>query len=275
MHRSIPRLVAAGLASTCVLTVPLVGAAAGAQPAPPSAPCGSLGPPLCAAIDQFEAAVAPLQPIFALGAPFMEALGGGLHDLQTTLEQVSAGPVDALDAQGLAERIGGLLGVASSVDQPLATLLGVSPLGPLVDALEQLQAALVGGPAASSVTAAGAAPSASSPVVLPKVGFGGTPSSAAGAGGTVPSVPEGLALELPDLPLPDFGARAGKESMDRSSGVARAADLDLPELPVVEGFPVTDETSDAAALAAVMAASGVLLTTGLLAGRVRTGRRPG
>lgn len=252
-----------GLAAGLVLVpvaVPL--ASAQTEPLPPAAAaCGSLGPPLCGLIDQFENALAPLEPLFALGLPVLSELGNSLHQLQSTLEQVAAGgPLDGLqDAVG---QLGGILSVVGGVTKPLLAPLDAAGLGGLLSVLGNLQSALDAQLAAGPSVAA----AASTPVNLP--GSVVVPSTSKGAGSStfpsIPAVPEGEVLELPDLALPDFGATVADAVELASAATPARSAVDRPD---------PDTTNDAGTAAAAVAVGGVLLTAGLLTSRTRAARR--
>lgn len=258
----------AGLVAGLVL-VPIATplAAAQTQPLPPpAAPCGSLGPPLCGLIDEFEQAMAPLEPLFAVGLPVLGELGSSLHQLQSTLEQLAAG-TPAADVEDLVAQLRGVFTVIGGVAQPVLAPLQALGLGGLLSVITELQGALdaqlaSGGPADAAATTSTPV-SVPGSVVLPSSSFVGR---VGGVGApTIPAVPQGQALELPDLSLPDFGA-----TVDEAIELAAAA---TPDLPTVEPTSPLNNTNVAAAAAAAVLVGGVVLTAGLLMSRTRTARR--
>lgn len=263
MHRRSPRSVVVAAVAACVLTLTLGAPVAAAADPPAQAPCGSLGPPVCDLLQGVKVALAPLEPVLAMGGPLSDALGAAVHTLQATIEQAVGDP-EAVNAQDLAKQVGALLDQLSIVPAPVAATLSTLGLGGLFSILGELQSALAI-QSSTPVEAAGSEVGTPTPVPQPT---GLLARAAAQAGVAVPAVPVGAPLDLPDLALPDFGSAV---TPSRSLGTpASTRGADGPSHVAAVSLRGSD---DAAAVAAAMAIAGVLLSVGLLAGRVRSGRR--
>jgi hypothetical protein len=264
MRRLSPRTFLAGAAVLCVTTVPIVTPVVAAADTPPvQAPCGSLGPPICQYAQLLKAALAPLEPLFAMGIPITDSLGATVHGLQATLEQVIGDP-EAVNAQQLAQQVGDLLDQLPLASGPVGTLLSGLGLDGLTSLLTDLQSALAAQAAmdsgAATVAAAGTPTSVATPAGL-------LPRAAAQTGVAVPNVATGEELVLPDLGLPDVGGIVADSARLASSSLADRTDASAAALPNL------DTSDDAAAVAAALALSGALMTGGLLASRARQRRR--
>jgi hypothetical protein len=241
------------------VTIPVFAPPAVAAP-PAQAACGSLGPPVCDLLVTVKAVLAPLEPVFAMGIPITDALGATVHAIQSTIEQVIGDP-EAVNAQDLAQQIGDLLDQLAGVPEPVAATLSLLGLGGLRTALTDLQAALESQASAAAPSAPVAAATGASPTSVPVPSA--TPRRSGSKATTVPVVPEGAALDLPDLGLPVFGAPANRPARS-------AAATATPERPLE--LPTNFRGDDTGAIAAGIGISGLFLTAGLLASRSRRRR---
>ena len=108
VNRPSPRVLVLGALVASLMALPFGGPSAAAAEPFPVAPCGSLGPPVCDLLQVVQAALAPLEPVLAMGGALTDSLGATIHGLQATVEQAIGDP-EAVNAQDLAEQVGDLL----------------------------------------------------------------------------------------------------------------------------------------------------------------------
>jgi hypothetical protein len=263
MRRLFSRTVVAGAVAISLTLVPVAVPPAAAADPPAQAPCGSLGPPFCEYAQVLKQVLAPLEPVFAMGIPITDSLGAAVHSLQATLEQLIGDP-EAVNFQDLAGQVGDVLDQLSGAPEPVATTLSLLGLTGLTSVLTDLQSALLAR-ASTQATATAVTAAATASSEPPSAGLLGR--AALASGPPAPAAPSGAPLDIPALGVPELGrGDAG------GAGLAAAASTPEPDVaaPIA---PDLDTTNDAAAVAAALGLSGVLLTAGLLAGRLRQRRQ--
>lgn len=277
------RKTAAAIATAVLVTTTLTPSPAGAQ-TPEEAisqiSCGTVGPPLCDAVDQVLALLAPLQPLLELAGPALGDLGAAANQLTALLE---AGP--DLPPKEVAAAAASLLHEIDGLTGGLLDLLrgaGVD-VSPLRDALGQVRELVLAplapaaGPAAAPSPAAGAAagPTQTSASTSAPTGFGSPLSSGAPVNSpAVPDVPAGSTLQLGPLTLPPFSFST-TPAVTAEELVAEQAVTELiaPAVAAAAAAPAEDDGSGRAT-AIVLAMSLLMLAVGLLLDQAHKVRQP-